>query len=139
MLIVLFSRARTARGVLRARQNVCRQVFWTQQAHTTTCCNLRKTLAGRCFVNIKHFACRHHNGFCSLKNRVWRTPAFKRAHGSLICACFYVEKPLSKTKGSILCVFYDSFCTLAAMMQCYRIKHQFHASETVTNPAAKNG
>ena len=81
----------------------------------------------------------HHNGFCSLKNRVWRTPAFKRAHGSLICVCFYIEKPLSKTKGSILCVFYDSFCTLAAMMQCYRIKHQFHASETVTNPAAKNG
>ena len=45
---------RTYYNMLQLAQNVCRQVFWTQHAHTTTCCNLRKTSAGRCFGHTRH-------------------------------------------------------------------------------------
>ena len=73
-----------------------------------------------------------------VENRVWRTPAIKRAHGNPIWSCFYNRKPLSKTKGSILYVFYNAFWTLTAMLLCRRIKHRFCASETTNKPAAKN-
>ena len=40
--------------MLQLAQNVCRQVFWTHQAHYETCCNMLKTSAGRCFGHTRN-------------------------------------------------------------------------------------